>query len=115
MGKMTKIKELRKEEGKTQREIAEAIGVSAQVFRNYEIGRNQPSIEMLIKIADYFLVSVDYLIGRSDDLGIISFRAEEETLTEGERKILHRYRKLDESRKDSLIEYADFLSEKTDK
>ncbi len=112
---MTKIKELRKEEGKTQREIAAAIGVSAQVFRNYEIGRNQPSIEMLIKIADYFLVSVDYLIGRSDDLGIISFRAEEETLTEGERKILHRYRKLDESRKESLIEYADFLSEKTDK
>lgn len=112
---MIRIKELRKEEGKTQKEVAEKLGVTSQWLGYYEKGKSHPTPEMLIKIADYFLVSVDYLIGRSDDLGIISFRAEEETLTEGERKILHRYRKLDESRKESLIEYADFLSEKTDK
>ena len=111
---MIRIKELRKEEGKTQKEVAEKLGVTSQCLGYYENGKSHPSPEMLMKIADYFLVSVDYLIGRSDDLGIISFRAEEETLTGDERKILHNYRKLDEEKKAGLAQYAEFLANKED-
>ncbi|WP_271629798.1 helix-turn-helix domain-containing protein [Caldicellulosiruptor sp. DIB 104C] len=60
-----RLKELREERGLTQAELAKELGISVQNLSYYENGR-EPKYELLIKIADYFGVTVDYLIGRSE-------------------------------------------------
>ena len=67
-----RIKELRLEKNKTQNEIATILGISRQVFANYEKEINYPDPNMLIKLADYFDVSIDFLVERSDDFGNIA-------------------------------------------
>lgn len=62
-----KIKELRTAHGLTQVEFAKKLSVSKQAVSNWENNNIQPSIDMLIKIADYFGVTTDYLLGRSND------------------------------------------------
>lgn len=62
-----KIKELRTAHGLTQVEFAKKLSVSKQAVSNWENNNIQPSIDMLIKIADYFDVTTDYLLGRNND------------------------------------------------
>ena len=62
-----KIFDLRKENGKTQKEIALYLKISQQANANYESNKREPDIDTLIKIADYFNVSVDYLLGKSEN------------------------------------------------
>lgn len=62
-----RLKELRKSNGKTQKELAEYLGISERGYQNYEMGKREPNLEILSKLADYFNVSTDYLLGRSDD------------------------------------------------
>lgn len=59
-----RLKQLRIEKGKTQKEIADFLNLTVPAYGFYEQGRNFPNIEIICKIADYFNVSVDYLIGR---------------------------------------------------
>ena len=61
------IKRIRMEMGLTQRQVADGIGVAEQAYQRYEYGRTIPSAHVLIALADYFDVSLDYLVGRSDD------------------------------------------------
>lgn len=58
-----KLKELRIEKNYSQREIAHELGIIQTTYGNYETGKTQPTIEMLIKIANYFNVTLDYLCG----------------------------------------------------
>lgn len=59
-----RLKELRLQFGCTQKSMADICGITERAYRNYELGRNEPSIDNLIKMADLFHVSVDYLICR---------------------------------------------------
>ncbi|CDC68181.1 MULTISPECIES: helix-turn-helix transcriptional regulator [environmental samples] len=61
-----RLKLLRREKKKTQREMAEFLGVQIRAYQYYESGSFFPEIINLIKLADYFDVSTDYLLGRSD-------------------------------------------------
>lgn len=61
-----RLAQLRKEFGLTQVEFAEKIGFSRTAISAWEIGRNEPSNEDTIKIANFFNVSVDYIIGKSE-------------------------------------------------
>lgn len=61
-----RLVQLRKELNLTQTEFAEKIGFSRTAISAWEIGRNEPSNEDTIKIADFFGVSVDYIIGNSN-------------------------------------------------
>lgn len=58
-----RLKELRKQANKTQAEIAQMLEVSFQAYSNWENGNRQADYDTLIKLADYFNVSVDYLLG----------------------------------------------------
>lgn len=58
------LKELRNEKKQTQTELAEILHVSQKTYSNYENGKRQPNIETLIDMANYFRVSIDYLVGR---------------------------------------------------
>ena len=60
------LKELRKSRGITQKQLAIAISASERGIQQYELGERKPSYEMLLALADYFQVSLDYLVGRTD-------------------------------------------------
>lgn len=62
-----RIKELRMAHGLTQVDLAEKLSVSKQTVSNWENNNIQPSVDMLIKISNYFGVSTDYLLGRNND------------------------------------------------
>lgn len=67
---MNKLRELRKALGKRQMDIAHELNLSPQVYCNYENGQREPSYDTLCKLAEYFGVSVDYLLGRTDDINV---------------------------------------------
>lgn len=58
------LKEIRLQKGITVKEIAQYISVGTNTYTRYEAGERVPSIDVLIKIADYFNVSLDELVGR---------------------------------------------------
>ncbi|HIT72312.1 hypothetical protein B5E58_11370 [Tyzzerella sp. An114] len=60
-----RLKFLRKEKGVNQKKLGDFLGYGYSAISNYESGRNEPSLDILIKIADYFEVSTDYLLGRA--------------------------------------------------
>lgn len=62
-----RIVELRKRQGLTQTELAKTIGISRSALSLYEIEKRQPDWETINKMASLFDVSVDYLLGRTDD------------------------------------------------
>lgn len=62
-----KIIELRKQSGISQEAAAEAIGISSSALSSYESGMRKPKYEKVEKIADYYGVSVDYLLGETDE------------------------------------------------
>lgn len=60
-----RLKELREKYGIFQSELAKVLNVTSQAISNYEAGKREPQISELIKIAEYFGVSIDYLVGRT--------------------------------------------------
>ena len=79
-----KIFDLRKENGKTQKEIALYLKISQQAYANYESNKREPDIDTLIKIADYFDVSVDYLLGKSENKN----KPADENISELDKKLI---------------------------
>lgn len=89
------IKDIRTRRNMTQAEVANALGVSSVVYSRYETGSRQPSIDVLIQMADIFGVTVDYLLGRQD--------IEDSTLSKYELQLLTASRNADErARQDAL-------------
>ena len=62
---MKRLVQLRNERHLTQKQVAEGIGLTTIAIQNYESGRRKPAYDVLIALADYFDVSLDYLVGRS--------------------------------------------------
>src|SRR5699024_6964443 len=62
-----RLKECRNEKGRTQEGIAEILNIKRTRYTKYETGENQADYITLIKMADLFGVSTDYLVGREDD------------------------------------------------
>jgi transcriptional regulator with XRE-family HTH domain len=60
------LKELRLSNNYTQQQVADLLSVKQQSYARYEYGTGQPSLEILIKLAEIFDVSSDYLLGISD-------------------------------------------------
>lgn len=58
--------ELKNTRNLLQKDIASAVGLSLRSYQRYEYGERQPTADILIALADYFDVSLDYLCGRSD-------------------------------------------------
>ena len=63
--KYENIRSLRIDGGYTQKQIAEYLGVSQNTYSQYEIGVLNYSVDTLIRLADFYNVSVDYLVGRT--------------------------------------------------
>lgn len=61
-----RLKECRKDKGLTQGQVAILCDITEKAYQNYELMTREPKIEILIRIADLYGVSIDYLVGRSD-------------------------------------------------
>ena len=61
------LKSLRKVKKVTQKEVARVTGISERHYQDYEADKKKPGFDNLIALADYFDVSLDYLVGRSED------------------------------------------------
>ena len=62
-----RLKQIRKEKGISQLKLAMDLNTNQNTISRYETGEREPGIHELIKIADYFNVSVDYLLERTDN------------------------------------------------
>ena len=65
-GDLMRLKELRKERGISQLKLAMELNTNQNTISRYETGEREPGINELIRLADYFNVSVDYLLERTD-------------------------------------------------
>ena len=61
------VLELIRNSGKSENALEKAIGLAQSSIKNWRNGKSKPSLEAVSKIADYFGVSVDYLLGKTDD------------------------------------------------
>lgn len=64
---MFRLKEIRSSKGLTQKQIADALELSTVAIQNYENNRRKPTYDILINMAEYLNVSIDYLVGRTDN------------------------------------------------
>lgn len=84
---MNRLKELRKQQKLTQEEIAKTLNTTQQTYQRYEIEQSEPNLETLCKLADYYGVTLDYLVGRD-------FKNELGYLNDSEKELLNSFRKL---------------------
>lgn len=109
-----RLKELRLENRLTQEELAEKFYLNKSSISRYERGQQVPELELLKKIADYFGVGTDFLLGKSDIRNPYKESPEQKTdedidlwlsKTDG-------YKELPEEDRLKIIEYAKFMLEK---
>lgn len=62
---MNRIRALREDRDLRQIDVSNATGIDQKTLSNYETGKTQPDSDALIRLADFFDVSIDYLVGRS--------------------------------------------------
>lgn len=62
-----KIKQLRERHGLAQKDVAASLGVNPSAVTRWETGEKRPDLVNLVKLADLFDVSIDYLLGRTDN------------------------------------------------
>lgn len=87
-----RLKSLRLMNKKTQKEIAKILGITRQGYGNYENGITEPDHATLVKLAEIFNTSIDYLMGRTDNPE--PKRITYEDLDEDERKIVEQVREV---------------------
>lgn len=108
---MFRIRELRIEQTLTQKELAQKIYSTDKNIWAYENNVATPPLETLIKLADFFNCSIDYLIGRSDDFGNINTINSIKELSYDEKQILFNYKALPPKFQVLLSEYLKQLME----
>ena len=109
----TRLKELRLEKGLRQKDVAEKIGVCTASYGFYENWINKPDPETLIKLADLYDVSIDYLLGLEDDFGQRQPRNDVVGLSAEEWQLVEDYRKLSPALKEMLQDTIKTWSDST--
>lgn len=104
---MQQVRKLRKERNLSMKEFGNLVGLAESTISLYENGKRQPDNEKLIQMADFFGVSVDYLLGR----------IEKETppdmeLSEGEKQLIALIKELTDEEAQELSNYVDFIISK---
>lgn len=97
-----RLKELRKREKITQEELAKKINIPKITYQNYEREIRKIPTEILEKLANYYNVTIDYIIGREFTGG--------KKISESEYELLSVYRELNEFEQKRLLEYGKFLT-----
>ena len=109
--RLFKLLELRKSKHLSQSSLGEALSISQQSIDKYEKGKAEPDINMLKAIASYFDVSVDYLVGYSENPHSLSGITLND-LTVQEERVLRSIRALSPGAQDKLLAFLDELKDK---
>ena len=106
-----KIKDLRKEKTLTQKEMAQALSITVSTLSHWECDYQEPSFKDVVMLANYFDVSTDYLLGKSDDFGNISVKTETAPAHPKEsQELLDIFDSLDKFHQVQVLEYARYFS-----
>ena len=108
----TRLKELRTEHNLTQKALATHLGLSSNCICEWEKGRAEPSLEALKKLSTLFCCSIDYIVGNSDELGVISINSKTAELSPDGKELLDIYNALDVDYKVQILEYARYFHER---
>ena len=114
------LKRLRLETGKTQKEIAYSLGVSVSTVGMYETGERIPPADKIIKLAELYDVSTDYILGRNE---VMSSQIENKENHNIDEKIMNLVKErftdkiadLTEEQQNKVLEYIEFLISKSSK
>lgn len=107
---LSRFRELLAESGKMQKDICDDLGVSRPTLSNWKTGYSEPNFDDIIMLAKYFDVSIDYLLGLSDDLDAPLSSAALD-LPADERELLNLYRQLNHEGRQRLIARAEVMIE----
>ena len=66
--KIPRLRDLREDSDKTQQQIADYLNMHRNVYRRYESGEREAPAWVVVKLAEYYRVSTDYILGRTNDL-----------------------------------------------
>lgn len=101
----TRLKRLRQRHKMTQHDLAEILGVKPSTIANYESNRNEPAFDKLIVISTYFNVSIDYLLGRTEECHSCIFHHVDANKLE----LIHQISGLRDNKLLELKNFIDFL------
>lgn len=104
--KMNNLKKLREKKNITQTRLSVEIEVSQEIISHYEIGESKPNIDNLIKIADFFHCSTDYLLNRTDNPVMAN---DIDTNNAETNELIYKYNSLSAENKMNLNKYLEFL------
>lgn len=111
---MLRIRELRLERDLTQKELAEKISSTSKNIWAYENNIAIPPLDVLIKLADFFQCSIDYLTCREDELGNITIHTEKPApLPPDTQELVNIYQALSPAHRSQILEYARYFAEKS--
>lgn len=102
--KMDNLRKLREKKKMTQTRLSVEIEVSQEIISHYEVGESKPNIDNLIKIADFFHCSTDYLLNRTDNPAMPQNIDNVENTN-----IIHKYNSLSDENKKYFNKFLDFL------
>lgn len=119
-----RLKALRREKGVNSQTVADAVGIKSATYRRYEID-TKPKDEVYVALADYFGVSVDYLMSGRGGSNYLSVAASEGTgeyrtdysapLSDDEKNLIKKLRSLNVSDFDEVVRFVDWKCQNSQK
>jgi transcriptional regulator with XRE-family HTH domain len=101
----TRLKQLRLDHNLTQSDLADILGLKPTAISNYESQRNEPSLEKLILLSEYFDVSCDYLLGVTDSYLPVGGEVLDKDIVE----VFDMYQQLDREHVEELKKFTQYL------
>lgn len=101
-----RLKEIRNSRKLTQQQVADLLSIPLRTYQNYERGINEPDTAILCKMADYYGVSVDYLVGYSN----VSAQFPLTDMPDDEIELLDTYRQMSDTDKNVIMRVAKALA-----
>ena len=102
------LKEIRTERGLTQVELAKLANLAPSCIAMIEVGKNEPTANTLICLSQALNVSVDYLVGREDDFGVVN--QSNNVLTVSQQELLYSFNLLDRDKQQQVIGFCKALN-----
>lgn len=107
----THLKSLRQSQNITQKQLAQLINASERGIQRYELNESKPTYDILIALADFFNVSLDSLVGRTNSNNLNTAAENNPILSEKQEKLIQLFDTLDNHNQGALLERAIMLLE----
>ncbi len=102
------LKKLREEHGLTKRELCEKTGISERAYITYEFGEREPKISVVQKLADFYGVTTDYLLGRPEatpPVDALAQLSKDKAMSTLEEELLRKYMELPHEARQAVVQF----------